>query len=94
MARRNARGVHAVEPDLVERDPLVDDDRQLVDEPRIDPTRVVDGVDRHSTAEQLADLEDPLRGGDRDLRHQFVVIEPAQLALGRIAVETHPALLE
>ena len=73
---------------------LFHDHRHLVEEPRIDPTRVVDAIDRYATAQQLADLEDALGRGDAHRCQQFVVGHRGQLALGRITAETRATLLQ
>ena len=78
----------------LEASSLLDDDRHLIEEPRVDSAHVVNGFDRHAAAEQLTDLEDALRRGNGDASQQFVIGRRVVLLLGRIGVQTGTTLLE
>ncbi len=81
-------------PDVGELGALLDDHRHLVEEPRIDPGRRVDVVDRDAPMQQLADLLDAVGGGNRRHGEQLVVGQRVELLLGRIAVEPEAALFQ
>ena len=78
----------------LQRVALLDDRQHLVEEPEVDPAGVVDRLDGHAAAQQLADLEDAIGRRDGDRRQQLVVAAGRQLALGGIGVEPEAALLQ
>ena len=89
---RRERGLTA--PERREVLALLDDRQHLVQEPRIDPGRLVDLLERHAATQQRLDLEDPVgrrdRGPGEQLRRRHLV----ELRLGRVAVEAATTLLE
>src|SRR5207253_1072199 len=85
---------HRVKADLGQPIPFLDDLEDLVAEPRIDASGLVDPLDRHEATERGFDLEDAFGRRNRGREHELVVAVAVELALGRIAVETETAGLE
>ncbi len=77
-----------------ERVPLLDDQRDLVEEPRVDPGHRVHDLDAEAAPQKLADLQQPVGGGDRRRGEQIVVAERVELRFRRVAVEAGPALFK
>ncbi len=85
---------HRAEADAREAVALLDDQQDLVAEPRVDPGGLVHPLDRHEPAERGLDLEDALGGGHGRGADELVVVVVVELVLGRVAVEAEPAGFE
>ena len=72
----------------------VGDDRQLVQEPRVDTGRGRQRVGSHPAAQRRLELEHASGRGRARRRHELVVVEEVVGHLGGIAVEPGPPLLE
>ena len=85
---------HRVESDRRQLRTLLHDHRHLVEEPRVDPCRLVDRVDGDPTVEQFADLLDAVGGRDRCPGEQFLVGQLVEMRRGGVTTEPESALLQ
>ncbi len=63
--------------------PLVDDQGDLVEEPRVDPGGLVQPLDADAPPQGRLQLEGPVGGGDGGPAHQLVVVPAVVERLGR-----------
>ena len=73
---------------------FLDDGEDLVEEPRVDAGRLVHLGERHATAQQRLDLEDPLGCSPRRPRQQLGDRHGVDLDRGGIGVQSAAAVLE
>ena len=78
----------------VEGHPGVGDLGHLGQEPRVDPGRIVELLDRHPPAQQRLDLVDPFGGGRDHVLEQLGDRYGVDCSLGRVAVQSAAALFE
>src|SRR5580704_15358869 len=73
---------------------LVDDEADLVEEPGVDASRLVDPLDGDAPSEGRLQMERPVGGGDGGPPDQFVIVPAVVGGLARIAVEAEAAPLQ
>jgi hypothetical protein len=66
----------------------------LIQEPGIDPCRIMEALDRDASAQCSFDQEDPLGRWCRASAHQVIGLEPFEGQLRRITVEAEPTRLQ
>ncbi|CAB4921872.1 unannotated protein [freshwater metagenome] len=92
-ATPGARG-HPGEPDLEQRDALLAEHRNLIEEPRVDLGGRVDVVDADATPQQCLELRSAIWGANRRAAEELGGVELVELALGGVAVEPESTRLE